>query len=94
MNVLHSHQHLSLFHHWFKLNFVTSDLHLHSHDIFFINVLDSFFPVMMLNTLRFKSSVLLGMHTLLDKSLIVLELPTHPSNLREMDSSEMLDCVY
>ena len=35
----------------------------------------------MLNTFRFKSSVLLGRHTLLDKSLRVLQLPTHLSNL-------------
>ena len=35
----------------------------------------------MLNMLRFKSSVLFETHTLLDKSLIVLELPTHLSNL-------------
>ena len=35
----------------------------------------------MLNTLRFKSSILIGPHTLLDKSLRVLQLPTHRSNL-------------
>ena len=35
----------------------------------------------MLNTLRFKSSVLIGTHTLLDKSLRVLQVPTHLSNL-------------
>ena len=35
----------------------------------------------MLNTLRFKSPALFGTHTLLDKSLIVLQLPTHLSNL-------------
>ena len=37
----------------------------------------------MLNALRFKSSVLFGAHTFLDKSLIVLQLPTHLSNLTE-----------
>ena len=37
----------------------------------------------MLKTLRFKSSVLLGIHTLLDKSFRVLQLPTHLSNLTE-----------
>ena len=37
----------------------------------------------MLNTLRFKSSVLFGIHTLLDKLLRVLQLPTHLSNLTE-----------
>ena len=47
----------------------------------------------MLNTLRFKSSVLFGIHTLLDKLLRVLQLPTHLSNLTEKDSSEILDCI-
>ena len=37
----------------------------------------------MLNTLRFKSSVIFGTHTLLDKPLRVLELPTHLSKLTE-----------
>ena len=35
----------------------------------------------MLNTLGFKSSVLFGTHTLLDKSFRVLQLPTHLSSL-------------
>ena len=35
----------------------------------------------MLNTLGLKSSVLSGTHTLLDKSLRALLLPTHISNL-------------
>ena len=35
----------------------------------------------MLNTFSFKSSVLFITHTLLDKSLRVLQLPTHQSNL-------------
>ena len=56
-------------------------IHLHSHDICFVNVFDSFIPVIMLKTLRFKSSILFGRHTLLDKSLRVLQLPTHLSNL-------------
>ena len=34
----------------------------------------------MLQTLRFKSSVLFGFFTLLDKSLRVLKLPTHLPN--------------
>ena len=37
----------------------------------------------MLNKLRFKSSVLFGTHTLLDKSLRVLQLPTHLFKLTE-----------
>ena len=51
------------------------------HDICFVNVFDSFIPVIMLKTLRFKTSVLFGTHTLLDKLLRVLQLPTHLSNL-------------
>ena len=35
----------------------------------------------MLITLRFKSSVLLGAHSLLDKTSRVFQLPTHLSNL-------------
>ena len=35
----------------------------------------------MLNMLRFKSPVLFETHTLLDKSLRVLQLPTHLSKL-------------
>ena len=38
---------------------------------------DSFIPVIMLNKLRLKSSVLFGTHTFFDKSLRVLQLPTH-----------------
>ena len=34
-------------------------------------------PVSMLNTLRFKYSVSFAKHTLLDKSLRVLQLPAH-----------------
>ena len=37
----------------------------------------------MLKMLRFRSSVLFGTHALLDKSLIVLQLPAHLSNLTE-----------
>ena len=51
------------------------------HDICFVNVSDSFIPIIMSNTLRFKSSVLLETHTLLDNSLRVLQFPTHLSNL-------------
>ena len=35
----------------------------------------------MLNKLRFESSILFGTHTLLDKLLRVLQLPTHLINL-------------
>ena len=44
----------------------------------------------MLKKLRFKSSLLFGIHALLEKSFKVLQLPTH----LEMDSSEVLDCIH
>ena len=47
----------------------------------FIKIFDSFFPVIMLITLRLKSSVLSGKHALLDKSLGVFQLPTHLSHI-------------
>ena len=52
---------------------------------FLIHLLLRFFIhlVMMLNTLRFKSSVLFGIHILLDKSLRVLQVPKHLSDLIE-----------
>ena len=45
----------------------------------------------MLNTLGFKSSVLFGKHTLLDKSLKALKLPIHQPHI---DSSEILDSIH
>ena len=53
---------LSLFHFWFELHFLPSNLHLHPHDL---NLLEHIFET----------------HTLLDKSLRVLQLSTHLSNL-------------
>ena len=58
-----------------------SHLHLHLHDIWFVNVLDSFIAVIILKTFRFTSYVLSGIHTLLHRSLRVLQLPTHLSKL-------------
>ena len=49
----------------------------------------------MLNTLRFKSSVLFGTHSLLGKSLRVLQLLTHLSKLTAlMDSNIILECFH
>ena len=48
----------------------------------------------MLKTLRFKSSLLFGIYTLFDKSFRVLQLPTHLSNLPQMDSSEILGYIH
>ena len=80
---LHLHQHLPIFSHWFDLQFVSSNLYLHSHEICFVNLFDSCIPVIMVKTLRFKISVLFGTYNLLDKSLIVLQLSSHLSNLIE-----------
>ena len=63
------------------LEFLPSNSHLHLHDICLVNVSDSFIPATMLKALRFRSSVLFGTNTLLDKSLRVLQLSTHLSKL-------------
>ena len=55
--------------------------YIYAHEICFENVFDSFVPIIMLHTLKFKSFLLFGIHTLLDKSLRILQLPTHLSNL-------------
>ena len=49
--------------------------------MYFVNVFDSFIPIIILDTLRFKSTALFGTHILFDKSLRVLQLPTLLSNL-------------
>ena len=64
-----------------SIKFLPSNLHLDLHDKCFANTFDSFILVIMLNMLRFKSSVLFGKHTLSDKSLKLLEIPTHLPNL-------------
>ena len=76
-------QHLSLFRFWFELHFLPSNLHLHSHDICFVNAFDAFVLLIILKALRFKSAVLFGTYYLLDKSLRVLQLPAHLSKLTE-----------
>ena len=43
--------------------------------------IDSFIPDIILKAYKFKYYVLFGTHTLLDRSLRVLQLPTHPSKL-------------
>ena len=64
-----------------RITFYSIKFTLHSHDVCSVNVFDLFIPVIMLNTLRFNSPVLFGTHTLLDKSLRVLQLTIHLSNL-------------
>ena len=61
--------------------FFTIKFTVHSHDISFVNVCDSFILVIMLNKLRFKSFVLFGIDTFLDKSLGVFQLLTHLSKI-------------
>ena len=48
----------------------------------------------MLNIRRFTSSVLFGTHTLLDKSIRVLQLTTHQSKLTTNGCSEILDYIH
>ena len=48
----------------------------------------------MLKTLRLKSSGLFRIYILLDKSLRILQLPIHLSNLTENISSEILNCIH
>ena len=64
------------FHHWYELLFLPSNLHLNLHNRCFVNVSNLFVPAMMLKLLRFISSVILGTHSLLNKSFKVLWLPT------------------
>ena len=46
------------------LNYIfLSNLHLHLHDISFVKISDSIFPVIILKTCIFKFSVSLGIHT-------------------------------
>ena len=78
---VHSHQHLLSFQVWLELHFLLSILHLQSHDVCFANVFDLFFHVIKLKMRRFKSSVLFERHTLLDRSLRVLKIPTYLSKL-------------
>ena len=53
-----------------------------------------FVPVIMLNILRFKSSVFFGTHILLEKSLRVLQLLTYVSKLTQTDSNVILECIH
>ena len=46
-------------------------------------IFDSLIPVIILKTLRFRSSALFGIHTLLNKSFRVLLLPTQLYKLTE-----------
>ena len=67
----------------------SSNLHLHSHERYFV-VFGSFMPVIILIALRFKFSIWFGMHTLLDKSIRVLQLPKKLS----MNSNEIHECIH
>ena len=50
------------------------------YDICFVNFFDSFIPVVILKTVKFKFYVLFGKRTLLNRSLRVLQLPTYYLN--------------
>ena len=66
---------------WIMFSTLIFYLHSHLHDICFVNIFDSFILVIMLKTLRLKSSALFGTHNLLDRSSRVLQLPAHLSKL-------------
>ena len=51
------------------------------YDVCYVNVFDSFNPVIMFRTLRSKSSFLFGTHSLLDKPLRLLKIRLLSSNL-------------
>ena len=61
--------------------FFSSNLHLHLHDISFVETFHSFFPVIIFKTCIIQSSVLFETHTLLDIPLRVLQLQSHLFNL-------------
>ena len=74
---------------WFDLHFLASNLHLQSHEIFLFIPLILWFPVIILSTFKFTSSVLFGLHILQDKSSGVLQLPLHLSKLTWMDNHKV-----
>ena len=49
--------------------------------LYFINVLESFIPFIILSTSKFTASILLGTHILLNGSSEVLQLPLHLSRV-------------
>ena len=81
---------ISIYHYSaFDLNtiFFPSNLHLHLLDMSYVKVFDSFFPVIILKICTLNLSVLFGTHTLLEKSIRVLKLLTHLSDLTANGSS-------
>ena len=60
---------------------IPPNLYLHSHDICFVNAFDLLILLIILKTLGFKSSSLFGINALLYKSLRILQIATHLSNL-------------
>ena len=60
----------------------------------YVNVLDSFILVITLNTSKFTSFVLFGVHILQDGSSTELQLPSYLSKLQEIDSEGLLNYVY
>ena len=90
-----THTTLSLFHFWFKLHFLPSNLHLYSADTPFVNVYDSFFPVNTLQILKFKCYIVFRTHTLLDRSLRVLQLQKQPTRVvLKKRCSENMQQIY
>ena len=57
-----------------KLHFLPSNSNLHSHEIGFTSVFHSFIPLIILNTVKFTSSILLGTHILPNGYPVVLQI--------------------
>lgn len=63
------------------VTFSTINLYLHLHDINFAHIFESFIFVILLNPLKFTSSILFEIHILLDKLSRALQRPLHLSKL-------------
>ena len=84
MCVINFYTHIHMFHYPIldlKLYVVLLNLHLQSHEMFFIIVLASFLFVIILNTLTFMSFVIFRTHIFGDETLAALQLPLHLSYL-------------
>ena len=69
--------HLPLHYIYVELYLLPSNSQLHSHEICFLSVFDSFIPLIMLNSFSFTFSILFGTHILPNGSSILLQFPSH-----------------
>ena len=71
--------HINIYHYSFELYFLPSNLHLDLHDICFAKIFVSLFLQSYQQNPYLNLHFFFGTRTLLDKSLRVLQLPTHLS---------------